>query len=297
MNVSAEYQASLVQAIKIAQKTSASIDLFLVAYNSHFVNPLGFNQQQLETSKKEYLATKERWIKTYANEVMALDITVNIDVVWHSDTSRAILEKVEGNDYSLVIKSTKQDSLLEKIFFTPSDWHLLEHCEVPVLLTKNVKSGSYQHVMSAINPHLQGEKAGTLDTEILGANLTMANLFGGKSHVFHCYDAKNAKLWQNISQIGFCNGLSNTEFNNLVDEEEKNTKTIFETLLIDFTFDEKLIHIVEGSPVDKIPEMVNAKKIDLLVMGMCNNGKYIGNTIEKVLDNIDCDLLSIKQSD
>lgn len=294
MDASTEYQASLVQAIKIAKQTSATIDLFLVAYNTDFISHFGLNQTQLDSAKKEYLATKTRWIKTYATEVKALDINVNIDVVWHSDVSNAILAKVGGKDYSIVIKSTKQDSLIDKIFFTPSDWHLLEHCSAPVLLTKKAENSSYQQIMSAINPYIDQYDDAKLDNEILKANLAMANLFGGKSHVCHCYDPKNAELWQNMSKIGLCDSLDHSDFNNGKNEIEKKTKTIFEKLLIDFTFDESLIHIVEGCPVDEIPELVKSEKVDLLVMGMCNNGKYIGNTIEKVLDNVECDLLSIK---
>lgn len=294
MDANAEYQASLVQALKIAKKTSVDVELFVVAYSSDFVNPLGFNQEQLENGKTEYLATKKRWVETYATEVKSLGIKVSVDVVWHSDISSAILEKVAGTNISLVIKTAKQDSLINKIFFTPSDWQLLEHCLVPVLLTKNAQSTPYQQIMSAINPSVNQGDSTLIDAEILQASLTMSRMFDAQAHVCHCYDAKDAQLWRNISQIGLCNSLDITDFQTSTNEAEIKTKSIFERLLIDFTFDENLIHIVEGSPLKKIPALVKSKSVDLLVMGMCNNGKYIGNTIEKVLDNVDCDLLSIR---
>jgi universal stress protein E len=85
MDSSSNHQAALIQAIQIAKKTSASIELFLVAYNNQFVSHWNFNQAQLDALQKEYLASKLRWLETYIPEVQALGIMVNIDVVWHSD--------------------------------------------------------------------------------------------------------------------------------------------------------------------------------------------------------------------
>ena len=136
MDSSSDHQPALVQAINIAKKTSASIELLLVAYNSEFVSHWNFNQAQSEALQKEYLASKLRWLETYLPEVKPLGIEVYMDVVWHADVSCAVLAKIESNGASLVIKSTKQNSTINKIFFTPCDWQLLEHCPVPLLLTK-----------------------------------------------------------------------------------------------------------------------------------------------------------------
>tara|TARA_B100000809_G_scaffold140667_1_gene138220 strand:- start:1080 stop:1226 length:147 start_codon:yes stop_codon:yes gene_type:complete len=41
-----------------------------------------------------------------------------------------------------------------------------------------------------------------------------------------------------------------------------------------------------GTAEYELPNVVKLCQIDLLVMGMSNNGKFIGNTIEKILNNI-----------
>ena len=296
MDASSNQQAALVQAVQIAKKTSASIELFLVAYNRDILSHWGFNQTQLDALQKEYLASKFRWLETYIPEVKALNIVVDIDVVWHSDVSCAVLAKAASTGVSMVIKSTKQDSTINKIFFTPSDWKLLEHCSVPLLLTKNISEYSYQKVMAAVDPEKAHDKAEDLDTKIIQASLLMAELFDGKTHVCHCYQPIGVELWQGMSSVGMDSSLVNGDFHDYSDSIKDHHQELFDELLCEYEFDKKLIHLVAGSAEFELPELVKKHQVDLLVMGMGNNGKFIGNTIEKVLDNVECDILSIRHA-
>jgi len=295
MDSSSDHQAALLQAINIAEKTSASIELFLVAYNSQCVSHWNLDQVQLDDLKKEYLASKVRWLATYIPEVKALNIVVTMDVVWSADVNCAVLAKVASTDTSMVIKSTKQDSIINKIFFTPSDWQLLEHCSVPLLLlTKNTKEYSYQQIMAAVNPGKTHKTADRLDTKILQASLVMSELFDSQTHVCHCYQPIGVELWQGMSSVGMDHTLVHGDMNDYSEAIKCHHKAVLCELLSDYTFDEKLTHLVAGLVECELPEVVTEHQIDLLVMGMCNNGKYIGNTIEKILNNVECDILSLK---
>jgi universal stress protein E len=294
MDSTSDHQAALVQAINIAEKTSASIELFLVVYNRQFVSHWNFNQAQLATLQKDYIAAKTRWLTTYLTEVKALNIVGNIEVVWHCDISCAVLAKVASTNISMVIKSTKQDATMSKIFFTPCDWQLLEHCKVPLLLTKNISNDPYKNIMTAVDPEKKHGKADRLDTEIVQAGLAIAELFDGQTHICHCYQPIGIELWQGMSSVGMDHSLINGDFNDYSNAIKNHHKIIFDELLSDYTFDEKLIHLVMGTAEYELPKVVKSCQINLLVMGMSNNGKFIGNTIEKILNNVECDILSIK---
>lgn len=294
MDSSSDHQPALVQAINIAKKTLASIELLLVAYNSEFVSHWNFNQAQSAALQKEYLASKLRWLETYLPEVKPLGIEVYMDVVWHTDVSCAVLAKIESNGASLVIKSTKQNSTINKIFFTPCDWQLLEHCPVPLLLTKNISDYSYRKVMAAVDPERSHNKAEKLDAEIIQATLAMAELFKGQAHVCHCYQPIGIELWQGMSSVGMDHSLINGDFHEYSDAIKHHHQVAFKALLSDYAFDEETTHLVAGSAEFELPELVNTQQVDLLVMGMANNGKFIGNTVEKILDNVGCDILSLK---
>ena len=56
--------------------------------------------------------------------------------------------------------------------------------------------------------------------------------------------------------------------------------------------------VLEGDIVTTIPEYTKEKPIDILVMGMLSRtglkGFFIGNTAEKIMDDVDCSLLVVK---
>jgi nucleotide-binding universal stress UspA family protein len=294
MDPESDHQPALVQAIKIAKKTSATIDLFVVAFNSDFVSHWNFNKEQLAGLQKEYVSSKLRWLETYSTEVEIQGIQVKLDVIWHPDFSSAVVAKAASNNASLVIKSTKEYSTIKKIFFTPSDWQLLEHCPVPLLLTKSLDDSSYDRVMAAVDPEKEHDKPAMLDAKVLSAAMTMAKLFEGNVHVCHCYQPIGIELWQGMSSVGMDHTLINGDFNDYSEAIKHHHQVSFETLLADYDFDAKSTHLVAGSAEFELPELVKANHVDLLVMGMGNNGKFIGNLVEKILDNVECDILSLK---
>jgi len=294
MDPESDHQPALVQAIKIAKKTSATLELFVVAYNSDFVSHWDFNQEQLTGLQNEYVSSKLRWLETYLTEVETQGIHTKLDVIWHPDFSCAVVAKVTSNDVSLVIKSTKQSSALKKIFFTPSDWQLLEHCPAPLLLTKSLNEDPYSQVMAAVDPEKSHDKPDGLDAEIISAALTMTELFDAHVHVCHCYQPIGIELWQGMSSVGMDHSLVSGDFNDYSEAIKQHHQVAFKALLSNYDFDEQSTHLVAGTANFELPELVKEQQIDLLVMGMGNNGKIIGNTVEKIIDNVHCDILSLK---
>jgi nucleotide-binding universal stress UspA family protein len=71
-----------------------------------------------------------------------------------------------------------------------------------------------------------------------------------------------------------------------------------ETLLARHSVTGHRLHLVKGEPSDAIVYLVRKLRIDLLVMGtVCRTGIpgfIIGNTAERVLDTVDCSVLTVK---
>ena len=102
------------------------------------------------------------------------------------------------------------------------------------------------------------------------------------------------ELWQGMNAVGMDHSLANGDFNDYSNAIKYHHQVIFDELLSQYTFDDKSTHLVAGSPENELPGIVKTFDVDLLVMGMANNGKFIGNTIERILDNVECDILSIR---
>ena len=124
--------------------------------------------------------------------------------------------------------------------------------------------------------------------------MTIAELSGATTHVCHCYQPIGIELWQGMSSVGMDHSLVNGDFNDYREAIKHHHQAAFDELLSDYSFDDESTHLVAGSAEFELPDLVKTNQVDLLVMGMGNNGKFIGNLVEKILDNVECDILSLK---
>jgi len=57
-------------------------------------------------------------------------------------------------------------------------------------------------------------------------------------------------------------------------------------------------HLIKGQPHTAIPRFIEDHDVDLVVMGSVARsgipGFFVGNTAEKILDNVDCSVLVLK---
>ncbi len=95
-------------------------------------------------------------------------------------------------------------------------------------------------------------------------------------------------------------GITEDETQKVRERERLRHRKYLNTLLeqVDVTELKPHLHLIEGDPVERIPELVMEQGIDLLVMGtVCRtgiSGFLIGNTAEEVLNQIDCSVLTVK---
>ena len=303
MDPMCEQQPALTRAISLAKETSATIELFLVAYNRQLVNHWTFDAEQLALLQKEYVASQLRWLETYVNDVVKQGLMVKIDIKWHKNIAMAVLDKATEVSADIVIKSTHQHPTLNKLFFTPTDWRLLQYCHVPLLLAKLSNDGNnnlsyqvtpYKVIMAAVDPVKSNDKLANLDDAIIDASAGLAALFEANIHVSHCYQPVGIELWQGMSSVGMDQSLPMMDFNEYQQSIKNHHQKLFDELVSDYGFDDSSLHLVSGEIEFELANLVQETQVDLLVMGMGDKAGFIGNTVEKILDNVHCDILSVK---
>jgi len=303
MDPMCDQQPALIRAISLAKQTSASVELFLVAYNRQLVNHWTFDSEQLTLLQKEYVASQLRWLETYVNDVVGQGLTVKLDIKWHKNIATAILDKASQVSADIVIKSTHRHSTLNRLFFTPTDWRLLQYCHVPLLLAKSSidtdKSSSnqgtpYKVIMAAVDPVNANDKPTNLDKAVIDASANLAALFEADIHVGHCYQPVGIELWQGMSSVGMDQSLPMVDFNEYLQSVEKYHQRSLDKLVKDYGFEDSSLHLVSGEIEFELANLVVETQVNLLVMGMGDNVGFIGNTVEKILDNVQCDILSVK---
>jgi nucleotide-binding universal stress UspA family protein len=93
-------------------------------------------------------------------------------------------------------------------------------------------------------------------------------------------------------------GVPNAEIDRLIQEESARRRRQVEALVAEHVTAPHRLHLPKGDPASVIPALVRRHDIDLLVMGtVCRTGIpgfIIGNTAEKVLDTVECSVLTVK---
>ncbi len=148
-------------------------------------------------------------------------------------------------------------------------------------------------VLAALDPwHSQG-KPKALDDRIVDVARGIAHSLGGALHTAHAYSPL----------VGF---VSDSAFAPVaipvsLPEERKYASTLrrrFRTANTKYKILPRNAHLQLGDPAYVLPDLVRSLKAQILVMGAISRSAmrriFIGNTAERVLDVLPCDILVVK---
>jgi len=295
-----ESQPALDRGIYLAKQYEASLTLFLVVYNRRLIANTYFNSTQLVAAKKGYINTQRKWVEKQVKIARDAGIEVDYDIVWGKPIYESINQKADAGSFDLVIKSTHIHPTINKVFFTPNDWQLLKTSEKPIILAKSREDTKYHNVMAAIDPSNRSEHSEELDSNILRIAREIAASTDAIVHAAHCYDPIAYQLWSDIgigmgAGMGVANfAMGQDNYDEYIEKLEKDSQTMFEEAVSKVNFPQEHLHLEEGYPEKILPELVDNKSIDLLVMGTSYHSGLIGSTIEKILDDVDCDVMAVR---
>jgi nucleotide-binding universal stress UspA family protein len=204
-----------------------------------------------------------------------------------------IIRQVLRDRHDLVILASEGKGGVNERLFGATSMHLMRKCPCPVWVVKRAQTRPYTRILAAVDPSIDDSRRGAINPLILQLASGMARKEGGELHIIH--------VWQMFGERYVrSSGMTTQAVQEAKALEKKQHKQRFDTLLnrAGVTDLKPYVHLIEGSPEDRIPELVAEKGIDLLVMGtVCRTGIagfLIGNTAEEVLNRVDCSVLTIK---
>jgi nucleotide-binding universal stress UspA family protein len=152
----------------------------------------------------------------------------------------------------------------------------------------------YSRILAAVGPESESEEAALLNRKILDWASSMAALEGSELHVVHALEPFREGISRGRA------GVSDAEFRDVASRIRKARKQWLMGLFAPYNpaSHPGRIHLVTGSAAAAIPKLVRLKKMNLLVMGtVCRTGVpgfLIGNTAERILNHVDCSVLTVK---
>ncbi len=201
-----------------------------------------------------------------------------------SDQILALKKQLEENKYDLIVADHQKDESRVWPFNNAEHSHLLNVSDTSVLFVGHHKWLKNGNVITAIETQEDTKSHRTFNNEIIEKSNDFAKLLMSDIHLFDCYLESCSVAFQEVSP--------NTEFQN-------HLKSLT-SLVKAYHFEDKFLHVEEGLADDVIPSQASKYNANVVVMG-CGEHKGLlskikGHTIDYVLDNLECDLLALKQS-
>jgi universal stress protein E len=272
-----ETQPALEKVLVLSRYQSFDVTLVSCDYTQYLVEGYYFDAVDLPSLRAEYIEERKQMLESLAEPLRKQGLGVTTHAIWGHPSHEAIID--QAGDADLVIVHTRRHGALSRMFLTNDDWQLVRCCPAPLLLVKEKPWKSKPIVLAAVDPLHSRHKPLGLDHKILNVSEQINQWLGGDVHVLHSY-----------SQMP----LSGT----YLKDAEKEHRAAFSNLLAEFDIATSRQHLIEEAAEFALQKMEQELQADVVVMGGISRSFvsdiFIGNTTEKVLDYIECDVLVLK---
>ena len=206
-----------------------------------------------------------------------------------------VIQTIIQKRFDLLVKSANKHNAVAATLFGNTDISLLRKCPCPVWIIKPSRKKRIDTILAAVDL-TETSEAKQLAGQILNLSAGLAQLEKSDLHVLN--------VWQPNFEPHVRTLISRQEYANMMKMLKDNSRASLRALIQgtpDLPVNGAMSqHLEKGHAEVVIPKFVKDHEIDLLVMGTMSRtgipGFLIGNTAEKVLDTVDCSVLTLKPS-
>jgi len=284
--------AAIDKVIDIAKRLDASLELFHAISTPLFLDLQPLTGTSLSELKSEALRLQSERLEAHAARARKLGVKAICKVTWDYPPHEAIVRRARRSGADLIIAECHEGSRLKPWLVHLTDWELLRLSPAPVLLFKNTRRYSRPALLAAVDPAHLHAKPAQLDTEIIAAGEQMAESLGGSLHVMH--SNYPAVFGLTLGDPGIDAAILSATY----EQQKRKDSADFKALAEKSGISRARRHEVDGDPVYGIPKVAREMRAQIVVMGaMSRSGLkrvFIGNTAERVLHDLPCDVLVVK---
>ena len=275
----------LAKVIALAKAGDAALDLFH-AVSAPLYLPEGADRMTIGDLKRDTLELHRLRLEKLAAIARRRGLSVTCTVVWDHPPHEAIVRHATETGAGLIVaQSHEGGGKFWHMRFT--DWELIRTSPIPVLLMRSAQPYRRPAILAAVDPVHAHAKPHDLDGSVLAGGRALAALLRGKLHVVH---ASYPSLLGLAVETPFA-----------AEDLRAHDLREFEKLMARADVTARRGHWVEGDPADVIPGVAGKIHAGIVVMGAISRSGlkrlFIGNTAERTVGRLSCDVLIVKSSD
>jgi universal stress protein E len=285
--------AALRKAVQLAKACNAKVEAFHALTSPIQLEVVAMQNRSLQhfqrEQRSEVLQQLARQVKSLARS-SGVEITPAVDS--DAPAYEATIRHAQRTGADLIVADIHHGRHVPAWRMQLTDWELLRHSPLPVLLVKSPRGYRKPRILAAIDPSHAYAKTDKLDQDVLAAGTAISEALQGSLHALHAYVPLPA-------------GLHPAELRargielELQDFTAMAAKRRFTETLRGTSIPGSRRILSTEHPDSSIPQTAAKLGCGIVVMGALSRSGlkrlFIGNTAERVLDALRCDVLIIKQ--
>jgi len=285
-------QPGLSKAIQIARALGARLDLFHAMHVPKF-DEFALLQDDTVDKLRERVEEHARIpLVRMCAQARKHGVQAEHSVEWDYPPHEAILRRAAASGADLIIAECHKGSRTRPWLIHLTDWELLRTSPLPVLLIKNDKPYHRPLTLAAVDPARAHAKPRALDASIVDNAREFSKALRGALHMGHA----NYPTIVGLPQAPSSNDRKWTTLS--YDELKQQEREAFEAFRAEMQVMRTRAHLVTGNPATEIPRLARDLGAQIVVMGALSRSGLmrvlIGNTAERVLEALPCDVLVVK---
>ena len=270
----ADTMPAVTQAARIARACGAHLEFFHAIEAAVYADsPAAYEaaaREAHESRRRQYRQRLER----IAARVRLHGVEVSTAVEFDCPASDAIIRRAALIQADLIVARRNCNTPGNLRLMRLTDWELLRHSPAPVLLVQGSRPYHHPAVLAAVDPCHAHAKPAQLDEAILSVASQLTQALSGKLHVVHAYER--------------------IVMGSATNEPAKQLEHVLESYDIPMEH----LHLIGKEPAAAINEIAQRTRARIVVMGALSRsglkGFLVGNTAERVLNDLPCDVLIVK---
>ncbi|AXR06637.1 universal stress protein UspE [Salinimonas sediminis] len=282
-----ESQPALSRALELSEKTDATLIVLMVVYDFSYEMTTMLSGAEREAMRSAVIKERRGWLESEVRQYS--DRPVELIVKWESRAFEAIIRTAVECSADIVVKASRKADDLVSVIFTPTDWHLLRKCPMPVLMVKEHAWPPQGNIIAAVNVGTEDAEHAQLNDKLTDIAKDYANLLTGAVHLVNAYPHAPVSIALEIPEFD-TNAYHKAVKHHHQHEMELHRKK--------YGIDASHCHVEEGLPEHVVAKMSHQLDAELVIIGTVGrigiSAAFIGNTAEQVIDTLHCDVLAIK---
>jgi universal stress protein E len=249
--------------------------------------------QEAGTRRAAIVEKYMRRLERFARDPALRGVTVRCTAAWDYPPHEAVIRRARATHSDLVIAGARGHRFGARMVLRNTDWDLIRHCPLPLLLVKSPRPYRRPLVLAAVDPFHRHERPAHLDARLLQASGELARLLHGRLEMFHAYMPLVALEPMAVAAAAPVMMPPEVEV-----AHRQQVARVVGALADRMGISRKRCHLRMGEVTDQLAGFARRSGTAIVVMGAVSRSAlarlFIGNAAERTLDHLSCDVLIVK---